>query len=65
MRLNLSEEWYAREFRKDAEEPVMSAAAGRVNAPIAFETQTEAQEEEKRVHETISPSTPSPPKNAP
>ncbi len=65
MRLNLSEEWYAREFRKDAEEPAVSVAVGRAAAPPPPPEEPMAQEDNKRVSKAASCSTPLPPNNAP
>ena len=63
MKLNLSEEWYAREFRKDAEEPAMSVAAGCANAHTPPTEEVAAQEDKKRVGKAVSISTPLPPNN--
>lgn len=68
MKLNLSEEWYAREFRKDAEEPATSITVGRADVqipPIETSETSATQEENKRVHETTLPSTSLSPHNTP
>ncbi len=63
MRLNLSEEWYAREFRKDAGEPAVSVAAGRANAQAPLVEEPTAQADNKHVQETVPQSTQLPPNN--
>ena len=65
MKLNLSEEWYAREFRKDAEEPAVSVSVGRADALPPPTEEVAAQDGNKRVSAATPCATLLPPNNTP